>query len=55
VVATTFTYNVELVLGGGKNIYHVVLMKVITSMITDLEHIDLKVSKFITEEPKYKK
>jgi hypothetical protein len=29
-------------------------MKVIKSMITDLENIDLKVSKFITEEPTYK-
>jgi hypothetical protein len=57
VVATTFTHNAELITKlvlGGKKLYHVVLMKVIKSMITDLENIDLKVSKFITEEPTYK-
>jgi hypothetical protein len=54
VVAKTFTHNAELVLGGGKYLYHVVLMKVIKSMIIGLEHIDFKVSKFITEEAKYK-
>jgi hypothetical protein len=52
-VATTFMYNAELiakvVLERGKKLDHVLLMKVIKSMITDLEHIDIKASKFIKE------
>jgi hypothetical protein len=59
VVATTFWHNAELTKNRAssrkrKKLDHAVLMKVIKSMIIDLEHIDLKDSKFLKEEPKCK-